>query len=37
MRFLTFSAALILFAACVAASSLNVVSEDNTPSAPLRE
>lgn len=35
MRFLTFSAALILFAACVAASSLNVVSEDNTPSAPL--
>lgn len=35
MRFLTFSAVLILCAACVTAATLNVVSEDNTPSAPL--
>ncbi|XP_011190627.1 uncharacterized protein LOC105217338 [Zeugodacus cucurbitae] len=35
MNFLTLSATLMLFAACVTAASLNVVSEDNTPSAPL--
>ncbi|XP_014097407.1 uncharacterized protein [Bactrocera oleae] len=35
MRFPTFSAVLILGAACITASSLNVVSEDNTRSAPL--